>query len=290
MKRWNCVLLLLSMLALTACGGINTTEDPAPVEDPPQPQQEIVYEKPEYDFENTVRSDRFVRQDTGEEAASYSYSMPMMRIGNEDALSAEDREAALRNVDAFNLRMEELLEEYAAYGNKLLEEQKLLVAEENVPFAVCDEVVGTAVRTGQIVTILADCYFYGGGAHPSSFVVTYTFDLSVGQFIDPTQIGDDPETFRTAAAELLIQHAESLGEEYTAGFWNDYQEIISRWNETAVLFDEQGMTVIFSAYELGPYAMGPVELTLAYEELVDAMGEGGLAHLGVELSLGQDAQ
>ena len=41
------------------------------------------------------------------------------------------------------------------------------------------------------------------------------------------------------------------------------------------------MTVTFSAYELGPYAMGPVELTLSYEVLAQAIGEGGLAHLGV---------
>ena len=83
------------------------------------------------------------------------------------------------------------------------------------------------------------------------------------------------------AAEALIRHAESLGEEYTEGFWADYRDIISRWNETAVYFDETGMTVIFSAYELGPYAMGPVELTLTYAELADMIGDGGLSHLGI---------
>ena len=84
-----------------------------------------------------------------------------------------------------------------------------------------------------------------------------------------------------AAAELLVAKAEGLGEDYTSGYWSDYAQIISRWNEAAVLFDETGMTVVFSAYELGPYAMGPVELVLTYEELADAIGEGGLAHLGV---------
>ena len=105
----------------------------------------------------------------------------------------------------------------------------------------------------------------------------------MGQFIDPAQIGDDPETFRVQAAALLVAQAESLGEEYTSGYWDDYAEIISNWNETTVLFDENGMTVIFSAYELGPYAMGPVELQLTYGELAGVIGQGGLEHLGVVL-------
>ena len=86
--------------------------------------------------------------------------------------------------------------------------------------------------------------------------------------------------FRAKAAELLIAKAEGLGEEYTEGFWPDYADIISGWNEAAVLFDASGMTVIFSVYELGPYAMGPVELFLTYAELAEAIGEDGLAHLG----------
>lgn len=283
MKRWNYCILLLGILALTSCYAGNVQENnlTEPGEQTGPPQEEVVYEVPRYQFEYMTRSDCFVREDTGEESAFYSYSLPTMRVANEAYLTETDCETASRNVAAFNQRMNEVIDEFESFGKEMMEEQKFLVETENVSFAVCDEVDCSTIEMGQIISVVAQCYYYGGGAHPNSYTVTYTFDLSVGQFIDPAQIGDDPEHFRIAAAELLVQHAESLGEEYTSGFWTDYPEIISRWNETAVLFTEEGMTVIFSAYELGPYAMGPVELTLGYEELTDVIGEGGLSHLGV---------
>lgn len=40
------------------------------------------------------------------------------------------------------------------------------------------------------------------------------------------------------------------------------------------------MTVVYSPYELGPYAMGSVELFLSYSQLGDLLGEGGLERLG----------
>ena len=66
-----------------------------------------------------------------------------------------------------------------------------------------------------------------------------------------------------------------------AEFWTDYAEIIARWNEGSAVFDGEGMLVIFSPYELGPYSMGSVELRLSYEELADLVGPGGMARLGL---------
>lgn len=282
MKRIAILVSLLVFLMLVAC-----TQDAAPnqnaaaEETPAPPQEDNEEQEPQYVFENTVCAEDQLLRESGEMAGYYSYCLPLMTIGNEAELSEEDRTAALRNAETFNDRMREILAEAVRYGKEMLEGQKNLVEDENVHFIVCDELNSTVCRSGQIVSVISQCYFYGGGAHPNSYTATYTFDLSAGQFIDPAQIADDPESFRTAAAELLIEHAESLGEEYTEGFWADYRDIISRWNETAVIFDEDGMTVIFSAYELGPYAMGPVELTLTYAELADLIGEGGRAHLGV---------
>lgn len=272
--------MLLALLA--ACGEADVTVLNDSVKNSIV-QQPVVYESPVYGFESTERTERYVREDTGEEAASYHYSLPMLYLVNEDRVSAVDRETAQRNLDAFNAWMNERMEEFVAVGRELLAEQQFLIeTEENVPFAAVDEVIATAAQTGEIVSVTAQCYNYSGGAHPNAYTVSYTFDLSVGQFIDPTQVADDPENFRIRAAELLIQHADSLGEEYTSGFWADYRDSIARWNESAVVFSSDGMAVIFSVYTLGPYAMGPVELTLSYRELADALGSGGLAHLGAE--------
>lgn len=284
MKRIMLLASIIILLGLVACAKNTGINQGVPHELMPAPQQETVpakEEPPQYLFDNTLCAEKQIHSDSGEMVGYYTYVLPQMSIGNEECLTEETRATALHNTEIFNARMKEILEEAVRYGDEMLLDQKLLVEEEYAPFVACDEVTSSVYQSGQIVTVASQCYYYGGGAHPYSYTVTYTFDLSAQQFIDPAQIGDDPEEFRTAAAQLLIAQAESLGEDYTEGYWPDYRDIISRWNETAVIFDENGMTVIFSAYELGPYAMGPVELTLTYEELADVIGEGGLAHLDV---------
>lgn len=285
MKRIVLLISVMVLLVLVACTqnvAPNADNDTiVPEEIPALPQEEPKEELPQYVFETALCAEEQALRDSGEVIGYYSYALPQMQIANEGDLAEEDRTAALHNAEIFNARMREILDEAVHNGEEMLQNQELLVEEESVDFIVCDELSSNVYRMGQIVSVVSQCYYYGGGAHPFSYTVTYVFDLSVGQFIDPAQIGDDPEKFRTAAAQLLTEHAESLGEDYVEGYWADYQEIISRWNETAVFFDENGMTVIFSAYELGPYAMGPVELTLTYEELADVIGEGGLTHLGV---------
>ena len=274
-RRWIAFALVCAFL-LCGCSG-QENNGSAPTQDE-QPTPEITAPaEPIYGYEEKTCERTFTDESTGEVYASYGYSVPMLGIVNADKLGEETLAHAQRNVEVFNTRMQEILDDAVAYG------EEFVFQTESAPFglALADEKTLSVSCTGQILTVWVDGYFYGGGAHPYAYNDSYTFDLTVGQFIDPAQIGDDPEHFRVAAAELLVAKAEGLGEDYTSGYWSDYAQIISRWNEAAVLFDETGMTVVFSAYELGPYAMGPVELVLTYEELAEAIGEGGLAHLGV---------
>lgn len=276
MKRFKILNLLLVVL-LCACaanqqGGGNVPDNEQ------QPAQSELTSIPEYTYEDQQASRQFTDEASGILYATYTYSVPMMQIANADLLTADALAAAHRNANAFNEQMQSIFDESVDYGEKLAAEVDM---EYSNMWPVADEKRMTATQTGDIITVCSECYFYGGGAHPYVFTVTYTFDLAVGSFIDPTQIGDDPDSFRVGAAALLVAKAESLGEEYTSGYWNDYAEIISNWNDTTVLFDEDGMTVIFSPYELGPYAMGPVELHLTYGELADVIGPGGLERLGV---------
>ena len=273
--------LLLCTALLCACGAQqqNNTPDTAdPVQEDVSP---VKSSDPVYAYEDQLASRQFTDEESGNIYASYSYRVPMMRIANADELTEEALAIAQRNMESFNAYMQEVLDKAVAFGEENAQslEGGYFAMTSSIPAA--DEMEMSVVQVGQILTVRVDGYYYGGGAHPYVYTDSHTFDLSVGQFVDPTQIGDDPESFRVKAAALLVAQAESLGEDYTSGYWNDYAEIISRWNEATVWFDSRGMTVIFSAYELGPYAMGPVELFLTYAELADVIGEGGLTHLGV---------
>ena len=57
---------------------------------------------------------------------------------------------------------------------------------------------------------------------------------------------------------------------------------MAEWSSYAVSFDETGMTVGFSPYELAAYAAGPQVFHLAYETLLPHLGQHGRALLGLE--------
>ena len=64
-------------------------------------------------------------------------------------------------------------------------------------------------------------------------------------------------------------------------FWEDYEDIIADWSSYAVSFDEEGMTVAFSPYELAAYAAGAQEFVLTYEELAPHLNQRGRQMLGL---------
>ena len=238
--------------------------------------------QPLYQWETMTAQNQFAAED-GTELMYYSYQLLTLSVANLEELRSGEAAEAERNVENFNSKMTALLEESMEVGQVMQEDAAQLYKESGtagLPFY--DETSASCCRTGDLLSVRVSGGSYAGGAHPSRCDSGYLFDLRSGQFIDPTQIADKPEEFRTGAAALLLEKAEAL-EEYQPGYWSDYADIIARWNEGTVLFDEEGMLAVYSPYLLGPYAMGEVELRLGYDELAELIGPGGLERLGVEM-------
>lgn len=263
-------LLTAVIFLLAAC-----TNPPAP-----SPAQNTVptvaYEEPIYQFDEMTEEDEtLVDSDL---VARYSYRLPSLSVPNLEALSPADAEAAKRNTENFNNRMNALMEDALSAGKAMSEDAQEMSELGALIEPYYDETTASVYQAGQVASVRLNSSSYTGGAHPNSYTASQNFDFGTGQFIDPIQVADNPASFREDAAQLLLEKAEAL-ESWTA-FWTDYAEIIARWNEGSAVFDGEGMLVIFSPYELGPYAMGSVELRLSYEELADLVGPGGLARLG----------
>lgn len=271
MKKKRFAALLAVCMLLSACGrpgaeGDQTRPGPAP----------------EYSFETTEAQSSFAAED-GTLLASYSYQRPIMSVSNLEELSEADRETAQRNMDQFNERMLAQLDDAVAEG-KAMGETALAAYDQmgELISAYYSESGVTWWMGGNIVSLRVDGVSYTGGAHPNSGTGSFTFDLSTGQFIDPIQISDDPLGFQQGVSELLIEKAEALGEEYTGLYWNDYKATLCRWNQSAAVFGDDGLTVVYGPYELGPYAMGTVELSMSYEEIGHMLGAGGKTALGLD--------
>ena len=140
-------------------------------------------------------------------------------------------------------------------------------------------------QTEELISVQAEYYSYTGGAHPNTVLLAWNYDLTTGQFLTPEQLAADGQAFSEAVrAELLRQSQETAAdndmapEEY---FWSNYEEILAGWSSYAVSFDETGMTVGFSPFELAAYAAGPQIYHLPYETFTGYLSIHGLAMLGL---------
>lgn len=283
MQQRLIILLAACILLLAACAGL-AASDPVPAADQPEePEAAEAYEAPEYEIVPFVFGNQVCSEDEAQEViACFNYQTILLAVHNQEAISPEASDIAERNIEVFNSKMravnEDLAEQEAVIAAAAAETYQELGP---LSWEYEDNAEMNAVFCGDIVSACLYRGSYTGGAHPNQYAVSYMFDLEAGQFIDPIQLADDPEAFRTGAAALLLEKADAH-EPQEGNFWEDYAEVIARWNEGTVQFTEEGMRVIYSPYELGPYSMGEIELLLAWDELGPLVGPGGMERLGRE--------
>ena len=83
----------------------------------------------------------------------------------------------------------------------------------------------------------------------------YNFDAQTGIKLSIADIVNDFSGFTTAANEYLFAELEKG---YGEGLWKDYKETIkAMWKENDYWY--------FNPYEIDPYAMGDVMITLPYD-------------------------
>jgi len=116
--------------------------------------------------------------------------------------------------------------------------------------------------------------------------MSWNFDLEAGEFFEP-EILDEGGDLREYVQLVLLSQSLDLAAENGASsttglYWEDYEDILADWTSYAVSFDEAGMTVGFSPYELACYAAGPQVFHLTYDQLRPHLGEHGKALLGLE--------
>ena len=97
-------------------------------------------------------------------------------------------------------------------------------------------------------------------------------------------MADNTELQEAVSGEIIRQAKEPLedGTVPAEWYWEDYEAIIANWASYTVNFDEEGMVVIFSPYELAPYAAGLQTFRLSYNWLEPHLSAHGRALLGLE--------
>ena len=231
-----------------------------------------------------------VQDEDGTVLAECSYELPVMSVllgdGSplEEAASPE-QEQALAAAAAFNARFSQWKGNAQVLAESAREDREFRNEAGLEPVAYTDDLHCTVYQTEHLISVSGLYYTYTGGAHPNSILMSWNFDVEAGEFFEP-EILDEGKDLREFVRLALVQQARQTAAENNMAvgdyFWEDYSDTLGEWSSYAVSFNEEGMTVGFSPYELAAYAAGPQVFRLSYEELYPHLGEHGKTLLELE--------
>ena len=291
MKKYCSLILTLCLAAALAGCGITTLPTP---EDPEPPAaadpEEITYEVTTDPHEETVHAE------DGTLLMTVSFQLPHLQAYADGTLietpATPAQEEAMARVNTFN----ENFNQWRESGDtaQSMEDAKSLYQSFPDAFSntsYCEEFTYTAYRTGSLISIAADYYSYLGGAHPNDVYFSWNFDLDSSTFLTIPELATDPQAFTLAVADMIeVQAGERFASEpeyeglsISDIYWDNYRETMEKWgSDYAASFDADGLTVIFSTYELASYANGPQEFHFPYAALDSYWSDSGRAVLGLD--------
>ena len=289
------IALLLVLSSLTACAAGSMTDVKNALPAMAEPLQETVEEVIAYEVELSENS-AVVHSEDGVQLVEYAYQVPVLWAVREDGSRVEEPQTpaeveALTVTDTFNAEFAEWNGSEHILGIiSAAEEERKFREEAGIPwedsFSFSEGLSCQVYQTEQLISIEATYYTYTGGAHPNSVLLSWNFDLTAGDFFAPEALAADSQEFSDLVTAEIIHQARDraadeklLPEEF---FWENYEEIAASWGSYAVSFDESGMTVGYSPYEMACYAAGAQIFTLEYEMLKPALSDHGLSVLRLE--------
>ncbi|MBR6626778.1 MAG: DUF3298 and DUF4163 domain-containing protein [Lachnospiraceae bacterium] len=116
----------------------------------------------------------------------------------------------------------------------------------------------------KILSFKTSQYEYTGGAHGMYFNSGTTYEVATGALLGPDDILADRMGFETEAAVYI---AKELNAVYGDQLFEDYETTVTeglKGNDWNWCLDATGIRVMYTPYEIGPYAMGAPEVLLPY--------------------------
>ena len=295
MKKLLSTLLALSLaLSLTACGGNGDPTGP----DAPKPSQP---ETPELTFAvgTPLTHESTYTADDGTLLLHTNYELPQLELRTADGALYEPGAAATQSAavavrDAFNAEMERCYAAVLSNESELAQEARDHYGSDSMSFEYIyyeDELLGEVVyQTDGLISVLANAYAFYGGAHPNTSTLTWSFDLTTGEFLTldalNAQSSTDSALGKTLVDTLASEIVNRIYEEGLDDYLYDdfYSYVYDLSSNAHFYFSGSGMTVNFDAYVLGPYASGPQTFEIPYSRFYNALD----AHTQSLLDVPQD--
>lgn len=171
-----------------------------------------------------------------------------------------------RNVENWSLERNAALRSLYTEYEKTAPEEAKEQGEFFQPYTSY-QTVSTKRVDGQVVSLLEDVYYYGGGEHGMTERAGVNFDSQTGKSLELKDILVDSEGFAEEAkariiSELSALYGEELFEDYeqsVANLWMDEKE--PEW-----YLDASGIVILIPQYTVGDSLVGTPEIHMPYQE------------------------
>lgn len=117
-----------------------------------------------------------------------------------------------------------------------------------------------------IVSYTVNEYIYTGGAHGSSGESSVNMDMKTGKRVTEEDLLVDG--YKDGLAALLTAHLHDSLPDQEAYDGLFIKDIVPNGNFKV---SELGLTYVYGQYEIGPYALGIIEVTVPWDELSDLL-------------------
>ena len=115
----------------------------------------------------------------------------------------------------------------------------------------------------KILSITSNCYEDRMGAHGSTVITGYNFDLETGKEIKFDKLIKDKQKLK----ELLVDY---LNENHKDELMEYYEDTIDAYmngeSEISYTVTVEGINVVFQQYDIAPYAVGIITVPINYEK------------------------
>lgn len=215
-------------------------------------------------------------QDGSNLILTFSYDTPVVFMeGNEAAASAINEQTAL---------LEDTFYSGSGYGTGY--NDMLTMAEDNYNYIVNAGIEGgmfelASSRTvsvermdARVLTLLYNDYSYTGGAHGFYGDTGYSFNAETGKLLGLEDLSGDYEALASFLVNTMVSAVENdpeLAQRIDLGLYEEgtaYADILAPLlRQGSWYFDDQGLVIFSSLYEISSYAAGPIFFNIPYTEL-----------------------
>lgn len=115
-----------------------------------------------------------------------------------------------------------------------------------------------------VLSVNGSNYDFSGGAHGYGYDWGITIDLQSGAKLELSRLAQDPSGFWNKAIEVVLSELGNRTEE----LYEDYESYVKENLESTDWYlDAAGIEMVFTPYEIGPYASGNIVVCIPYEEV-----------------------